>query len=430
MRIAINAFGTRGDVQPYIALGKGLKSAGHDVRITTHRSFEGFVREHGLDFSPMEGDPKEILLTQAVADLGINPIRINRWLAENFKPAMDHVFRATLEGAQGADLLLNSPLSFAGWHVAEKLGIAAMAAYLQPVTPTRAFHGMSSPLPPAWLPFRGLYNLLSAKLANQSFFAMTRSLTNACRAEVLGLPPLKAAYYWGIDRASTPIPILYGYSPSVIPKPPDWGDCQQITGYWFLDDAQGYEPPVELTAFLDAGPPPVYVGFGSMVDHEREEMIRLIIEALARSGQRAILLGGWSELGSLELPDFILRVDSVPHDWLFPRVAAVVHHGGAGTTAAGLRAGVPAVIVPFTVDQPFWGWRVHALGVAPQCILRRKLTAEKLAVAIDQAVHDYTMARRAKELGRKIRSEDGIGTAVRLVEQFTDTPPSGFPAPT
>ena len=420
MRVTINAFGTRGDVQPFIALGKGLQAAGHQVRVTTHRIFEGFVRHHGLDFAPMEGDPKEVLLAQAIADLGINPVRVNRWLAENFRPVMQNVFRATLEAAQGADVLLNSALSFAGWHVAEKLDIPAIAAYLQPVTPTRAFQGMSSPLPPAWLPFKGVYNLLSTKLSNQSFFAMTRPLTNACRAEVLGLPPLGAAYYWGIDWATAPVTILYGYSPSVIPRPPDWGEDQHITGYWFLEEAQSYEPTVELANFLDTGPPPVYVGFGSMIDHEREKTTRIIVEALKRSRQRAILLGGWSDLGALELPDSILRIDNVPHDWLFPRMAAVVHHGGAGTTAAGLRAGVPAVIVPFTADQPFWAWRVHELGVGPKWILRKKLSAEKLAAAIDQAVHDQAMAQRARELGKKIRAEDGLGNAVRLVEKLAD----------
>jgi sterol 3beta-glucosyltransferase len=418
MRVTINAFGSRGDVQPYIALGKSLKADGHNVRITTHRFFTDLVREHDLDFAPMEGDPKEALLKQAITNLGNNPVRINRWIVENFRPVMDRVFRTTLEGAQGADVLLNSALSFAGWHVAEKLGIPAIAAYLQPVTPTRYFHGMSSPLPPAWLPFRGLYNLFSTKLANQFFFTMVRPLTNACRKEILGLPPLSAAYYWGIDSASAPIPILYGYSPSVIPKPPDWREYQQVTGYWFLDEAHSYQPPPKLTAFLEAGPPPVYVGFGSMVDHEREEMTRLIVEAVERTGQRAILLGGWSDLGSMGMPDSILLVDSVPHDWLFPRMAVVVHHGGAGTTAAGLRAGVPEVIIPFTVDQPFWGWRVHELGVGPNWIPRKKLTAEKLAAAIDQAVHDQAMTRRAKELGKMIRSEHGLGNAVHLVEQF------------
>ena len=419
MRVTINSFGTRGDVQPYIALGKGLQAAGHYVRITTHRIFEDFVREHELDFSPTEGDPKEVLLTQAMADMGMNPIRLNRWLVKNFRPVMDDVFRATLNGARGADVLLNSALSFAGWHVAEKLGIPAIAAYLQPATPTRAFHGMSSPAPPAWLPFRGVYNILTTKLANQSFFAMTRPLTNACRAEILGLPPIDAGYYWGIDRASAPVPILYGYSPSVIPKPPDWGDFQQVTGYWFLEAAQDYKPPVALTTFLESGPPPIYVGFGSMIDHEQGQTIRIIIEALGQTQQRAILLGGWGNLGSGELPDFILRVDSVPHDWLFPRMRAVVHHGGAGTTAAGLRAGVPTAIIPFTADQPFWAWRVHELGVGPKWILRKRLTAQKLAAAIDQAVHDQTMAQRAKEIGEAIRAEDGLEAAVRAVEQFT-----------
>jgi UDP:flavonoid glycosyltransferase YjiC (YdhE family) len=155
-----------------------------------------------------------------------------------------------------------------------------------------------------------------------------------------------------------------------------------------------------------------------MVDHEREEMTRLVVEALEQAGQRAILLGGWSGLGSADLPDFILRVDYVPHDWLFPRVAAVVHHGGAGTTAAGLRAGLPTVVVPFFGDQPFWGWRVYELGAGPRWIPRKKLTAGKLTAAIQQAVNDPAMIQRTKELGQRIRAEDGIRTGVQLVEQF------------
>ncbi len=420
MKITINSFGTRGDVQPYVALGKGLREAGHDIRFTTHPIFETLVLEHDLDFFPMEGDPRQVLLTQALAELGNNPFRVNRWIAQNFRPVLDKVFRITLDAAQGVDLLLNSALSFAGWHVAEKLGTPAIGAYLQPVTPTRAFHGSSAPAPPSWLPVRGLYNVLSTKLSNQSFFNMLLTSLNACRREVLDLPPLNAAFYWRVDSPSATVPILYGYSPSVIPRPSDWGDYQQIAGYWFLDSTQDYEPPAALTGFLESGPPPVYVGFGSMVDHQRDEMMRLIVEALDQAGQRAILLGGWSELGLAELPDFILRVDYVPHDWLFPRVAAVVHHGGAGTTAAGLRAGAPTVVVPFTADQPFWGWRVYELGAGPKWIPRKKLTAGKLAAAIQQAVSDPAMIQRTQELGQSIRAEDGVGTGVQLVEQFAE----------
>jgi sterol 3beta-glucosyltransferase len=420
MHITINSFGTRGDIQPYIALGKGLKQAGHDVRLLTHAVFESFVREHELDFYPIHLDPREILVQEAVADLGRDPIRFTRWLNEKYKLGLDMIFRATDEAAEGADLLLNSLLSFAGYHVAEKRGIPTLAAYLQPASPTRAFHGMNVGPPPRRLPFKGTYNYLSIKLANQLFFNFMLPLTNECRATVLDLPPLSAGYYW---RADTDVAVhyVYGYSPSVIPKPPDWGDNIQVVGYWFLDQLEGYEPPAALLDFLAGGPPPVYVGFGSMVDHEREAITRLIVEALEIADCRAILLGGWSELGEAELPDSILPIDFAPHEWLFPKMAAVVHHGGAGTTAAGLRAGIPTIVVPFFGDQFYWGWWVSDLGVGPEPIPRKKLTAERLAEAIHAAVSDGAMQQRAAALGQKIGAEDGVGRAVEIVERFLTT---------
>ena len=418
MNITVNTFGTRGDVQPYIALALGLQAAGHKLRIATHAVFGDFVREHGLEVYPLDVDPRQVLLTQAVAELGNNTFRISRWMEEHFRPGLADLFRATLEAARDADLLVNSSLSFAGWHVAEKLGIPGIAAYLQPFTPTGDFPSTAAPIPPRWLPLKGLYNYASTKLSNQFFFRLLLPLTNVCREEVLDLPPLGMGYYWKIDAPSAPVPMLYGFSPAVIPRPKSWGTYQQIAGYWFLDLSQGYQPPPELLSFLDSGTKPVYIGFGSMVDHEREEMTRLVVEALAAAGQRGILLGGWSELGGVDLPDTILRVDYVPHDWLFPRVAAVVHHGGAGTTAAGLRAGVPSVIVPFFGDQPFWGWRVHELGAGPRWLPRQKLTAVSLAAAIRQAVGDETIRRRAADLGARIRAEDGVGQGVRWIEYF------------
>jgi sterol 3beta-glucosyltransferase len=174
-----------------------------------------------------------------------------------------------------------------------------------------------------------------------------------------------------------------------------------------------------LLDFLADGPPPVSVGFGSMVEHEAESINQLVIDALRESGQRGILLGGWSELGSGDLPDFIFRLDAVPHDWLFPRVAAVVHHGGAGTTAAALRAGVPSVVVPWFGDQFFWGWRVGELGAGPKPISRNKLTSANLAGAIQQAVSDEAIKRKAAQLGQQVRREDGVRTAVKLIEAFT-----------
>jgi sterol 3beta-glucosyltransferase len=224
-----------------------------------------------------------------------------------------------------------------------------------------------------------------------------------------------------VDSPHNDIPMIYAYSPSVLPRPDDWGPFKQVSGYWFLDGSAAFDPPDELARFLEAGPPPVYVSFGSMIDHERDEVTRLVIEAVESAGQRAILHTGWSELGSDTLPESVIVVDEVPHDWLFPQLAAVVHHGGAGTTAAGLRAGLPTVIVAFFGDQFFWGWRVHELGVGPHWITRRKLKVDNLAEAIGMAVRDEGMRRRAAALGVRIRAEEGVTNAVSMIEKYAAT---------
>jgi sterol 3beta-glucosyltransferase len=328
------------------------------------------------------------------------------------------IFEATLAANRDADLMLNSGLSFAGWHVAEKLNILALAAYLWPVTPSRHLPAATGKIPPAWLPFRGTINYLSTELSNQLFFNLMLSLVNQCRKEVLDLRPMKAREYWPLDSARGSASLIYGYSPAVIPKPPDWSENQQVTGYWFLDTEEGYRPEMALLDFLADGPPPVCVGFGSMVNHERKDVNQIVVDALRETNQRGILLSGWGELGAGHLPDSIFRVDSVSHAWLFPRMAAVVHHGGAGTTAAGLRAGMPSVIVPSFGDQFFWGWRVQELGAGPKPIPRNKLTVNKLAEAIQQVVNDEAIKHKAARLGQQIRAEDGVGSAVRLIDVF------------
>jgi UDP:flavonoid glycosyltransferase YjiC (YdhE family) len=218
------------------------------------------------------------------------------------------------------------------------------------------------------------------------------------------------------ERASR---FFYGFSEFVVPRPRDWPDWHYITGYWFLDGTDDWAPPVGLIDFLSSGPKPIYVGFGSMSGRTARELAGLAIEAVTLAKQRAVLLGGWAELPERDLPDHIYAIESAPHDWLFPRMAAVVHHGGAGTTAAGLRAGVPSVIAAFFADQPYWGRRVHALGVGPKPILRKELTPQRLAEAIAQAVTEREMQRRASALGEKIRSEDGVARAVERVSKYT-----------
>jgi sterol 3beta-glucosyltransferase len=261
-------------------------------------------------------------------------------------------------------------------------------------------------------------NRLSHHVTRQIMWQGFRSADRLARQEVLGLP---AAPFWGpynSDRLHGAV--LYGFSPSVIPKPSDWGDDTHVTGYWFLESASDWTPPSTVVEFLQDGPAPVYIGFGSIGNQRPEETTDLVLRALEHAKQRAVMLSGWGGLQKADFPDTVLMVDAIPHSWLFPRVAAVVHHGGVGTTAAGLRAGVPSVIIPFFGDQSFWAQRVAELGVGPQPIPRKRLTAERLAQAVQEAVTNQAMRQRAADLGGRIRAEDGIARAVAVVQQIAE----------
>jgi len=296
--------------------------------------------------------------------------------------------------------------------IAERLHIPAIAAALQPVDVTGDF-------PCLLVTHRNLGKMLNRwtyLTVWQGVWLLIRPLLNAWRRERLNLPPLSMAYFpWQWDKTCPPI--MYGFSPQVIPKPADWGVHITVTGYWFLEETDHWQPPTALIDFLESGPPPVYIGFGSMSTRNPEEMTALVLQALARTKQRGLLLTGWGGLSQSDLPDHVFKIEYAPHDWLFPRMAAVVHHGGAGTTGAGLRAGVPNIVIPFLVDQPFWGKRVAALGAGPQPILRKKLTVDRLAAAMTTAVTDTAMRRRAAVIGEHIRAENGVANAVAWIHQ-------------
>jgi len=242
-------------------------------------------------------------------------------------------------------------------------------------------------------------------------------MLNRARKNTFDLPP---ASLNGI-AATSPLkgfPAIYGFSPSVIPKPAEWRAEDHITGYWFLDPPDGWTPPPDLLNFLRAGPPPLYIGFGSIGNRNPAEITDLVLQTLKKTQQRAILLSGWGGLQKTDFPASIFMLDSIPFTWLFSQVAAVIHHGGAGTTSAGLRAGVPSIVIPFLGDQYFWGRRVQDLGVGPAPIPRSKLTVDRLAQAIQEAVTNTTMRQRAAELGAKIQVEDGIAKAIEIIGQI------------
>jgi UDP:flavonoid glycosyltransferase YjiC (YdhE family) len=418
MRIAIIAPGSRGDVEPYIALGKGLKKAGNVVRLVTHQNFEALVNSHGLEFWPIEVNVQDIAQSKEMSEL----LGKGNFLAVMNQMAKE-AQRGALEGAEGGlaacrgmDLLLVGISGlFVGFSLAEKLGLPLLQAYYIPFTPTQAYPSFLLPKLPSLL--GGSLTRLSYHLTRQILWQGFRSADKLARQKVLGLP---AAPFWGPFNAACVqhTPILYGFSPSVIAPPPDWDDTNHITGYWFLDPEDDWTPPSALMEFLQAGSPPVYVGFGSMSSRKPEETTDLIVQALAQTKQRAILLSGWGGLRKVELPESVYMVESVPFSWLFPHLAAVVHHGGAGTTAAGLRAGIPSIVIPFFGDQPFWGQRIAELGVGQAPIPLKRLTVERLAQAIHEAVTDQPLRRRAAHLGAKIQAEDGVAAAVAIIKQI------------
>jgi sterol 3beta-glucosyltransferase len=279
-----------------------------------------------------------------------------------------------------------------------------------PVLPTRAFPAPGWPLQSN---LGGLHNRLSGHIMLRVLWQWYRPFVNKFR-ERFELPPYNAASFYQILRTH---PLLGAYSENVIPRPDDWPENIHISGYWLPDAQMDWEPSSEFARFLDSGEAPVYVGFGSMAGKDPERLAALVVKALVKSGQRGVLLTGWGGMRALNVPESVFILDSVPHSWLFPRMAAVVHHGGAGTTAEGLRAGVPTVILPFAVDQMFWGKRVKALGVGPEPIPLKKLSADKLANAIRVAVTQAEIKRRAAGLGEAVRAEDGVGNAVEIIRK-------------
>ena len=413
MHLLVVTMGSRGDVQPYVALGVALQAAGFTVTLATHSIFEDLVTSHHMRFAPITGNPQELLASDAGQDWlrsAGNPVRFLRGLRSIALPFLDALFADLMRVSEGVEGIVCSALAISALHVAEKRGIPVIVSCLIPATPTRAF---ATPL----LERRNLGalgNWLSHVFIEQVAAFIGGTAANAWRRQH-GMMP---APHRGLTRMlhDKRIPMLLAYSPLVVAKPADWSAHEHVTGYWFLHDADAWIAPHALSQFLAAGPPPVYVGFGSMVDREAVQTARTVVAALSRAGQRGVLLTGWGGLQPAALPPTILQIPSAPHDWLFPRMAAVVHHGGAGTTAAALRAGVPQVIAPFFGDQPFWARRVWELGLGPQPLAHESMNVDSLSEAISAAVDTPAYSAAAAAMGAQVRAEDGVAAAVAIIK--------------
>ncbi len=417
MRIVVTAAGSRGDVQPCVALGLGLQRAGHEVTLASWEPYRRMAESRGLAFHPMAG-PDPDRLVEALVAAGRNPLGYARRFRPLLRPHVGRGLRDCLAACGGADAVLYTPLGFVGFMAAEHLGLPSVGSVVTPLLVRddgfpSAVMGRPLPLP------GGLYNRLSHRVTEQLYWRTVEPLVAEARREA-GLAPM--------PRLKGPLgkihrqrrPFLLGWSPHVLPTDGKREGWIHATGYWFLDHEEGWRPPEKLRRFLEAAAPPVALGLGSMGHTRASEagrMVSLTAKALERLGLRGVLV---SDHGGTDatLPRNVVRISGgVPYDWLFPRVSLAVHHGGAGTTAEALRAGVPSVVIPTVPDQEFWGWRVHTLGAGPAPIPHKKLSTEKLSRAILQATTDPAIRRQCKLLSSRIAAEDGIARAVEAFER-------------
>jgi len=412
MRIVILTAGSRGDVQPFVALGRGLKADGHEVTLATARTFEKFITDNGLQFGYLNDDLLKLKDTSEghqALEGGGNKLA----LIKKVKPMLRQMLDDAWNACQHAEAIIYHPKALGGYHIAEKLNIPAFMSIPLPIyTPTREF---PVPILSPNIRLGGWFNRMSfavMKLVSAPYAGMI----NDWREQSLGLPRRRFDELTRPD--GKPIPVLYSYSSHVVSRPVDWPEWVYATGYWFLDDRTNWQPPADLVRFLDAGSPPVYVGFGSMAGTNPQAKAKIVIDALVQSKQRGVIATGWGGLQATKLPENVFVIEEAPHEWLFPHMGAVVHHGGAGTTAATLRAGKPSIICPFIADQPFWGQRVYDLGVGTKPIPQKSLTASLLSDAICSALNDSQMRQRADSLGVNIRAEDGVGNALAIISRY------------
>ena len=419
MHITLLTYGSRGDFQPFLALAIGLQKAGHTVRLAGPGRFADLAAQHNVPFAALAGDPAEI--SRKINDAGTNVYRMVKSMQEYVFAIAPQVVRQARLAMNGADLLVHTFLFTTGAHTfARELGIPDVSVQTFPMfAPTRAFPNAAfGNVPP------GLLSYFTHWLATEVFWYGGNS--GYARLRKLSPQDFPQKLYWPFKQTDDrPLsPLLFAYSPIILPRPAEWSAPNiHIPGYFFLDEP-GYQPPAVLTAFLAAGEPPVCVSFGSMVNKDAERIGRAVLASLARTGLRGIILTGWGGWKPDETPANVLYLESAPHAWLFPLCKVIVHHGGAGTTAAGLRAGVPNIVIPFAADQPFWGKRVADIGAGPRPLPVKNLDPESLSAALQQAASDVSMRQRAAEIGEIIRSEDGVGSAVRLIEAWE----SGFRA--
>ncbi|EQK39583.1 UDP-glucoronosyl and UDP-glucosyl transferase family protein [[Clostridium] bifermentans ATCC 19299] len=409
--ITIICAGSRGDFQPYVALAQRLKILGEEVKISGFSQFENFVRGYGIDYVPIEVDYEELgvdpkMLKQAgSAD---NPLKMILTF-NKMKKYGAQIAKQTYDSLEGSELIVYHPGCVIGYFAAQEMNIPSVLATPFPMNKTEEYlsvvtYGKARPT--------NINKKISYKMIQGMLWLASSNTVKQHWKERFGRVPknFKSPY----EKISKDHIAMVSCSNFVFPRPKDWDKNIYQSGYWFVEENKEYKPSKELEAFINNGEKPVYIGFGSVFDSdEKDKIVRIIIDALKKCGKRGIISG----MGKVDnLPDNIISVDGIPHTWLFEKVSVVCHHGGAGTTAAGFRAGVPSVIIPFSNDQFAWAHRAFDLGVGAKPIYKKDLTADKLAEGINYALNK-DIIERAEMLSKNIALEDGaLDCAKKIVD--------------
>ncbi|CAL8465481.1 g5017 [Coccomyxa elongata] len=439
LNVVLLAVGTLGDVQPFVAVGLKLKEHGHRVRVATHSQLRSFVEQFGLEFYPLGGDP-QVLADFAVQSKGVFPRGFGQ--VQKVRQQIKAYVAGQLAACTGADpdhpdlpfqadAMIANPISYGHVHVADALGIPLHILFTMPWTATKEFahpqarflHEKRHALPPRlrrhFQPFFGAVNRASFKAIDGAMFVGTGDILAKFRKDVLGQPSLLSLKHYHRPLHYCGVPVSYCWSPALLPQPADWPATAEVVGFCQLEasDRMHYSPPEDLVQFLAAGPPPVYIGFGSMTLKQPHELARTVFTAVKEMGVRAVIGAGWGGLGVVEdqeVPEgvYVLSQRYVPHDWLFRQCTAVVHHGGAGTTGAGLAAGCPTMAIPFFGDQAFWGEMCRRSGVGPAPIAVEKLTPELLKEGLQFLMRPEVKAAAQHLASRMAQEPEGTQAAV------------------
>jgi sterol 3beta-glucosyltransferase len=406
VKFIVATYGTEGDARPFAALCRGLMDAGHEARLLADAATLGSAHALGVPTTALSGDIRGALTAdRAIAGLAAKGGGFNdttRALAKIANENAASWLRTIIEAGEGSDAIVVAGLAaFAGFSAAEYLSSKSIGSGMIPITPTAAF---PSPfLPPKLVP--RLLNRASHSFVNDMLWKAFRDKTNAART-MFKLPPRKKVW--------TEQPMIYGVSPSLLPVPGDWPANVRLCGQW-LSGSSAWTPPPTLENFLGAGEAPIYIGFGSMTGFDKARLLDTLIEAM--TGRRVLFYPGWSGIDPKALPDNFLVIGDTPHDWLLPRTAAVVHHGGSGTSHSAARAGVPSIVIPFAGDQFFWAERLCVAGIAPTAVDGRRPKVDAFARALNFVAADGVRIR-ARVLGEKMRSENGVVDAVATLERI------------